>query len=298
MKGISMSTADLDITALQQVENEHGGLKWYAIADSAQNAALPTALKVETRRIHCLLGAVPDSPVAKHAPHLVELHSPLTISDAWRWIFRNARLKPCISVIATEHDFDALFAKLALWTEVRLPDDDSMYFAFWDPAILGTLIGQDDDLTLHVKGPVLNSQQRGLLIGGVTGWWYWDRDGKMHAIAMDDFTNTSIEPVTLVQQQVDDLVEASVPDHVLYYLELNQPLLIAKVPSSQRYKVVRAALTEARGMGLIAMSDLVNSVCIELIYGDRMRTDPVILNLLGEVKHGSVTFREAMSRFP
>jgi hypothetical protein len=298
MKDINMSIGDLDITALQKVANEHGGLKWYAIADSAQNAALPTALKVETQRIHCLLGAVPDSPVAKYAPHLVELHAPLTISSAWKWIFRNARLRPSVSVIATSKDFDALFEQLALWTEVRLPGDDSMYFAFWDPAILGTLIGQEDDLTLHVKGPVLNPQQRGLLMEGLTGWWYWDRAGKMHAIAMDNFANSGIEPVTFTQQQVDNLVEASVPDHVLYYLELNQPLLIANVPSSQRYKVIRTALTDARSMGLITMSDLVNFACVELIYGDRVRKDPIILNLLGQVKHGDLTFRQAMSRLP
>jgi hypothetical protein len=49
----------------------------------------------------------------------------------------------------------------------------------------------------------------------------------------------------LTQQQVDDLVEASVPDHVLYYLELNQAFLIGDVPSGQRYEMVLRALAKA-----------------------------------------------------
>lgn len=45
-------------------------------------------------------------------------------------------------------------------------------------------------------------------------------------------------PLQLTQYQVDDLVEASVPDHVLYYVELNQPQLINDIAPANRYGLV------------------------------------------------------------
>jgi hypothetical protein len=223
----------------------------------------------------------------------------LEASSAWNWISLNAKSKPCLTVIATTTSFDTLFIQLAEYTEVVLPDAFAMFFAFWDPAILGTLMGQADDLTLHVKGPVMSSVQRSWLTRGLAAWWYWDRAGGMHAIAVDQVGNVSVTaPITLTQQQVDDLVEASVPDHVLYYLELNQPFLIGDVPSRQRYEMVRHALAKARNIGLLQMGDLVNFVCVELIYQERMLEDTVILNLLEQVKRGILTFSDALGEFP
>ena len=48
--------------------------------------------------------------------------------------------------------------------------------------VLGTLVGQADVDTLHVKGAVLDEAQRQMLFGGLTGWWYWDRNGGLHRI--------------------------------------------------------------------------------------------------------------------
>jgi hypothetical protein len=195
--------------------------------------------------------------------------------------------------------FDALFTQLAECAEVVLPDGDAMFLGFWDPAILGTLVGQAEDSTLHVKGPVLTSEQRPMLTRGLAAWWYWDRAGGLHSIAVDQVGNEwRTGPIQLAQWQVDDLVEASVPDHVLYYLELNQPLLIADIPSTHRYDIVSHALRKARGIGLRTMGDLVNFVCVELIYKERTQEDGAILNILDQVQKGQLTFREALEQLP
>jgi hypothetical protein len=294
-----MASSNQDIALFESVARQDASLKWYSIADSAQHRHLPSALAESCHDVRCLFGASQGSPVAKKAPHLVELSSPLKGGSAWDWIGLNAKAKPYLTVIATAQPFDALFSQLAECTEVSLPDADTMFFGFWDPAILGTLMGQAEDLTLHVKGPVLTPAQRSMLTRGLATWWYWDRVGGMHAIAVDKVLN--VRPaghLTLTQRQVDDLVEASVPDHLLYYLELNQPRLIADVPSTARYEIVRHGLARARGIGLVKMVDLVNFLCVELIYKERMQEDPVILKVLDQVKQGKLTFGDALNQFP
>ena len=294
-----MPSLSPDIALFKGLARQNSSLNWYAIADSAQHSDLPARLEWHGKESRCLFGASQGSPVAKLAPHLVELPSPSNSTNAWSWISLHAKSKPCVSVIATTLPFGDLFSQLAACTEVTLPDGESMFLAFWDPAILGTLMGQPDDLTLHVKGPVLSSNQRSMLVQGLGGWWYWDRDGRLHDVRAEPANNDkSTGPITLTQQQVDDLVEASVPDHVLYYLELNQSFLISDISPTQRYALVQQALDRARDLGLFAMSDLVNYVCVELIYKQRMRQDRHIVDIFDQVKHGRLSFHDALEVLP
>ncbi|MGZ8884794.1 MAG: DUF4123 domain-containing protein [Halobacteriota archaeon] len=283
----------------EKLARQNSSLRWFAIADSAQHRALPNAIAEENYQVRCLFGASPDSPVAQHVPHLVELSSPLQGSPSWSWISLHSKKIPCVTVIATEKSFDTTFSQLTGCLEAVLPDGDAMFFAFWDPAILGTLVGQEDDETLHVRGPVLTPGQRSMLTSGMQAWWYWDRAGNLHALQTDDTGSApALPPLTLSQTQVDDLVEASVPDHVLYYLQLNQPFLIDGIPYLQQYKVVRDTMKEARDTGLNSMRDLVNFICMKLIYGDRMHTDVFIRALLDKVQRGELTFEKALEAFP
>jgi hypothetical protein len=275
-----------------------GALYWYAIADSAQHSALPKAILGESRNVRCLFGASEGSPLAQQSPHLVELFSPLEISDSWSWISLNAKSKPCVSIIAARKSFEEMFTQLSDCVEVVLPDGDAMYFAFWDPAILGTLMGQADDQTLHVKGPVLNPTQRIKILNELEGWWYWDRAGKVHSIVpVETACQITRGPIVLLQEQVDDLVEASVPDHVLYYINLNQHHLLNDVLPEKRYFLVSHALARARAIGLTGMRDLVNYVCVELIYKERMH-DATITRVFDDVKKGNIRFDAALDQLP
>lgn len=297
-----MSSSRSDLAALEALALEQPHWHWYAIADSAQHRALPQALAQGAFDARCLLGAAQGSPVARQAPHLVELGSPLHASSAWKWIGLHAQSAPCVTVIASGAGFDALFAQLSACTEAVLPDGDAMFFGFWDPAILATLVGQPDDDTLHVPGPVLDEPQRACLLAQIAGWWYWDRDGHFHQLPMDGVDGADAAPpggpLILRQDQVDQLVEASVPDHVVYFLELNQPALIEQIPREARYRQVRDALADARALGLTAMQDMVNFVCAVLIYRERFASDPAITALLADVKHGKLAFAEALAQMP
>ena len=105
-------------------------------------------------------------------------------------------------------------------------------------------------------------------------------------------------PKPVTQPQVDNLVEASVPDHVLHYVELNQGHLLNDIQPKQRYEVVRENLVAAREIKLDAMSDLVNYVCAALIYKDQFQHDKLILDLLSQVKNGELQFANALDLMP
>lgn len=294
-----MGRSNPDIATFQNVALQNSALGWYAIADSAQHSSLPGAVVQEGLSVQCLFGAPQACPLAHHAPHLVELCPPTENWPTWNWISRHANSKPCVTIIATRMSFEELFVQLAGCIEVVLPDRFEMFLGFWDPAILGALMGQGDDRTLHIAGPVLSSSQKSKLTRGMDSWWYWDRDGAIHSIPIEPLNAaSSTAAINLIQAQVDDLVEACLPDHVLYYVELNQPLLIAEIPVRKRYGVVREALVQAREVGLLGMKDLVNFVCVKLIYGERMRTDGEVLGILEKVREGSLTFPEALIAFP
>jgi hypothetical protein len=287
-----------DIDMFRNAAQLESALNWYAIADSAQHSALPKALIHGARNVRCLLGASQGSPLAQHSPHLVELCSPQEASNSWSWISLNAKSKPCVSIIATRKSFEELFSQLSDCVEVVLPDGDVMYFAFWDPAILGTLMGQADDQTLHVKGPVLNSRQREKILNEMNGWWYWDRSGEVHSIvSFEAGCQIDDGPIFLSQVQVDDLVEASVPDHVLYHIKSNQHYLLNDVMPEKRYFLVSHALERARAIGLTGMRDLVNYVCVELIYKERIH-DAAIKRVFDEVKNGRIKFDVALNQLP
>jgi hypothetical protein len=290
-----MSRAFVEIDEMKALAEQNKQLNWYAVADGAQRPALPGALNRNVNETRSLFGASIGSPLAKYSPHLVKLNSPLTQDVSWRWIRCNAGAKPCLTIIASLKSFNELFWLLANHLEVILPDGQEMYLAFWDPAILGTLIGQSDDETLYIKGPVLNRSQRAILTAGMCKWWYWDRNGKMHVIVGEPLDEEpSIVPLVLTQGQVDDLVEASVPDHIRYYIELNQPLLFETVPQVQRYNFVRESLSSARNIGLTSMGDLVNYVCLRLIYQERLYHDQILVCLLEKVRNQEQTFQEVL----
>ena len=203
-------------------------------------------------------------------------------------------------VLASTLRFDALFAQIKQFAEIRLPDDYDMFFGFWDPAILRTLVGQPDDQTLHVKGPVFDAAQRRMLFGGLEGWWYWDRDGRLHAVDLgtDAPPVRLLAPLMLSQAQVGDLVEAGVPDHVLYFIDLNLPHLLRDIPASEHYEYVRRALSGARAIGLRGMRDLVNYVCMTLIFGSQWSSDERISTVLSRVKSGELDFSDAIDLLP
>ncbi len=281
-------------------------LTCYAIIDAAQDGALLEKFAKESlsTRSMCLVPAAIDSDMEEYSPHLVALSPLAADSDAWPEILAGGARHPAsFTLLASPLDFDELWANLSEFTEIVLPDETAMIFAFWDPAILGTLVGHTDDKTLHVPIAVLTERQRARLMQDVISWWYWDREGNPQEILAAggpeaDAAHLVTLPLMLSQTQVDMLVEAGVPDQLLSLLQDNQPMLLARVPMEQRYRRAEKHLLEARRNKLFGMRDILNYTCAALIYGEAMYSDPDILALLARVKSGELAFDDAIPLFP
>lgn len=287
------------IDALKLAAKKNPALIWYSIVDSAQNKSLPKILLANQHQSRCLFAVAEDSPIAANAPHLVSLDSPLLMSAAWRWIDLHAAHTPCLSILATELSFDQLYEHLHQLTEIVLPDDDEMFFAFWDPAILATLLGAEGDTTLHVRGPILSDAQRGSMTLHINAWWYWDRTAQLREVQIAPLSEEKISfPMVLNQEQTDALVEASVPDHVLYHITQNQAQLLSDIEPSQRYSIVQKLIAKARNIHIEAMSDLVNFVCAGLIYKEQFEHNTEVIALLNRVKQREISLTEALEQMP
>ncbi|TQK10665.1 DUF4123 domain-containing protein [Herbaspirillum sp. SJZ107] len=294
-----MNISSRDHHIFEEVARGNGLLRWYAIADSAQQKALPFAIQQPGFKARCLFDSSQRSPVAAQTPHLAEIGSPLNKNAAWRWISNHRRVEACITVIATELDFKCLWNHLSICTECTLPDGDAIFLAFWDPAVLGSLIGQPDDHTLHVKGPVLRSAQKNALFRNLKNWWYWDRLGTTHSIDVTENKATyEAFPIRLSQDQVDDLVEGSVPDHILYYIESNQPTLISDFAPSHRYEFIVQSLAKAREIELSSMKDLVNFVCLKLIYRKRIHQEKIVIDAFEKLFRRELAFHDLIDQLP
>lgn len=233
-------------------------LTCYAIIDQAQDASLLARFANEelSTRSKCLLPAALDSGLDRYAPYLVEMSPLAADSESWPDILQGGARHPATFTLLTSRlTFDPLWKGLAAFSEIVLPDDTDMIFAFWDPAVLETLAGQKSDLTLHVPVPVLTERQRARLLQGIAAWWYWDRDGHPQQILPRDSEEAALAhlvtlPLKLAQVQVDMLVEAGVPDQLLSMVMENQPQLLWDIPLKQHYRTMEKHLLGARKLKL------------------------------------------------
>ena len=203
--------------------------------------------------------------------------------------------RPCATLLATECEMAVLLAHLRRAMDPKMPDKDSSYLAFWDPAVLAVLLGQSDLDTQSRIEPVLQPAQSRALLGPIARWWCWSRSGRLHEYAAADFSETAAPlPLQLSAAQVDALVQGNVPDLLIYYVNLNQPHLRDKLPPLAMYWFVRQQIVFARRYGLTGTRDLLNYVCLALIAGARVDQIPEVAELLARVKSRQLKFDQFM----
>lgn len=243
------------------------------------------------------------SALSDFSPHLLHMGTATELAPKLIQILAQPHPAAAFTLLCSARTLAELHAHLVQFTDVELPGDMEMLLAFWDPAILGTLVGQQDDDSLHVPGPVLLPHQSQALLAPLVAWWYCDREARWHRVetSHDDAStaNKTSRGFTLTQEQEDELVEASVPDQVLYHIELNRPTLFDEtLPHAKRYRFVRVMLSAARKLGLQGMRDLTNFVALGLIYRQRIETDSEILHLLDQTQRKAISFDQALELMP
>lgn len=284
----------------QAALSEKPDLNLFAFVDVAQEPSLLRRFHNNDLDSACLYGYEADSPIAKATPRLLQIDH-LRHQTLLSYLLRQIKLRPLGTMLAATCTLPELASHLRACMDVRLEGHDDMFLAIWDPAILGTLLGEEKDQTLHVQGPALSAGQAKTLVGPVLHWWYWDRKGNCHdivkAVVQSDCPPENL-PLQLDSRQVDMLVEASVPDHLLYHLSTNLPELIEKLAAEKRYDFVRQQLRRGRDYGLDGTGDLVNYVAIALAFGARFDESSNVAQILQRVKDKELSFEQAMKLLP
>ncbi|WDD95777.1 DUF4123 domain-containing protein [Burkholderia sp. FERM BP-3421] len=224
----------------------------YVLAVPLHNDSLPGALSGSPDHLVCLMDG--GSEVQAVSPYLIYI-PPARFESMRDWLERNGPASPCATVIVSPLSLAELAAHVKQFLRVRLPDDTPIVLAYWDPSILATLAGSLNDETLFVKGPVLSDDQRRAFFAPVLRWGYWDRHGVLRRLDWEQ-NEISTEapalrpPFQLTQAQVDDLIEASVPDSLLLHLTELDPSMFADMPDRERYGLVCRQIERARQRGI------------------------------------------------
>lgn len=267
----------------------------YALADAAQDKwFLKKNWQLNYKN---LLTEAAGDKAEEISPHLIRLSNTWS-SDTWNYISKKIVGTPKLTLIITKLNFEDLFSHLRQFLNVQFEGGLEMYLAFWDPAILGTLVGQDTDETLYVKQQVLSDQQKKLLLEPIHSWWYWDRKESLHKIIgknteelarIFDWQN----PFKFSVIQEEMMVEATFPDHLIYYLNLNNPFLVEDFDKWSLYQYVVEKISSAREYNLEGTRDILNFICLTLIYKNSF-DDELLQNLLLKVKAKKITMDQAM----
>ncbi|KVN08981.1 MULTISPECIES: DUF4123 domain-containing protein [unclassified Burkholderia] len=252
------------------------GAHLYVLVDPLQNGSLPGALSVRSDHVACLMDGGAD--VRAVSPHLVYI-PPSHFESARAWLERHGPSSPCATLLASPLPLAALAEHLKSFLRVRLPDGEPIVLAYWDPAILATLVGSQDDETLFVKGPVLSDAQRQAWLTPILRWTYWDREGALRQIdwrqdRMPASAATLRPPFKLDQGQVDALIEASVPDGLLLHLNERDPSTLAEIPEGERYGFVCRQIERARQRGIEGVGVLMEYCSLAARYGDEFEASP------------------------
>lgn len=295
-----LSKGDDLAAILSATELKNNDVQHYSVVDAAQDDRLPGALRTHSVG---LFGAGADTPIGRVSPHLAELPRN---GDApgWRWIAHHAAKRPCLTVLASTLNFKDLLRHLQAFLEVKI-GSTRMHLAWWDPAILATLVGQPDDDTLFEAGPIFDEHQRAALLAPILTWWYWDRRGALHNICAHNIEFPAVPsmsdgalPLVFKPDQTSRLVHATLPDRVLYELRLNQPDVLLSRNEWENYDVARRLLPEAKAMGIRGLRDQVNFVGAGMILGEEFYKHPAISSHLENVRCGQTSFTNALQTIP
>ncbi|BEH23859.1 Uncharacterised protein [Burkholderia pseudomallei] len=233
-------------------EAEALGAHVYVLAAPLHNGSLPGALSVRRDHVACMLDGGAD--VQAVSPHLIYI-PPSHFESARAWLEQHGPASPCATILASPLPLAGLAEHLKTFLRVRLPDGEPIVLAYWDPAILATLVGSAGDEMLFVKGPVLSDAQCQAWLAPVLRWTYWDRKGALRQIdwrqdRMPASAAMLKPPFKLDQGQVDALIEASVPDGLLLHLMERDPSTLAEIPEGERYGFVCRQIERARQHGI------------------------------------------------
>ena len=90
------------------------------------------------------------------------------------------------------------------------------------------------------------------------------------------------------------LLEATAADNLIYYLKLKNAFLIDGMSDLELYEFVVETLPKAQKYGLSGTRDLLNFICLKLLYQEKFDTDEKLQSLLSDLKNKHISMDDIM----
>lgn len=189
-----------------------------------------------------------------------------------------------ISVLDSARPMTALAAALSARCEARLSDGQDMLLRYFDTRVLAVLLD------------VFTPEQLMHLGACATRWWYAGRSGALEPVTLSPWPaeDKFVPPWSLSQRQEDLLLEASEADAIVDLLTRQRVEPLLALPYESRHPVVAALLTQAKGWGLVGLSDQVAFCTLALVTGDEVARVAPWDELLPKVRSGALSFAAAL----
>jgi len=137
---------------------------WYAVIDTAQDTRLHPLL-TGCREVQCLVAGEVPAVLAATLPYLVRLHGDEPLLAHWR---EAGAGRGWGIMLHTDLSPDALRLRLKRFLNARLPDGSVVWFRFYDPLVLRTILHASSSTELapwfrDITGFVVESEHPGCL---------------------------------------------------------------------------------------------------------------------------------------
>lgn len=201
-----------------------------------------------------LLGATLGSPLMSASPVLIRLDAQVA-NEPLRRILKQKEYRRAVSVLVSDLSLAELAAHLNDYITVLDPDQSRWFLAFWDPYILASLVGLSPAISAIVPGPVFTPKQISGLLHPITCWCFHDRNGEARAVTQQTHQEGSKPPFDLTQDQMDQLMDISLPEAIINTLVEVAPQLVPDRDSTELHTLCCEAIRTARDEGRNSLAD-------------------------------------------
>ncbi|NSX15928.1 DUF4123 domain-containing protein [Cupriavidus taiwanensis] len=243
----------------------------YFVIDSAQQPSYHKKLEHHGVSFRSLFLGFVEEELLDIAPLLVEIPSEdLSASSRIRAeITRIATSRPCVSLLKSKLDIDALACHLRQFHTVDLPEGRKMILRWYDTRIL------------PVWWTLLEKAQQKEFCRGVMRWGYYDRFGDEINIELPDCDDSTIScPLSLSASQYDGLLGAAEPDVLISHLRNILRDELRGIPLRSLYPFVYDHLMAARNCGLEDFDDQAQYLLIALYTSGAFVENPIVKSRL------------------
>lgn len=281
MTTVSDSTMSISSSALLALLDQaqlHSGACLYSIIDGAQLAQM-SAVRLSNRddvQVYSLLG-VSAAHDAMYAGPLLLSHSRRERCSLLCKLLAMPGSANFLSLLVSRQALESLIERLSWLTDVVHEDGTEWVMRYYDPRIFPHWLD------------VLDSEQKGIALGGIDQWLFTDERGRAHAIyGSADAAHILVDdkPMLMTESQSSRLMDKALPYMMMSLLVADDPGALSAVPPHQRYDFFAKQLADASGYALNSVEDLKIYCLLALLLGSEFTVLPLVAEALDQPRTG------------